>query len=406
MPNFSFKALDPVGRSYVGEITADSPNAARMALALRGDTPLQVKRAVHWFNKATLESIQSRFTSLKPQELILFTKQLCTLIRVGAPLLRILEILEKQTENVKLKRIIGAIASDIEGGATFFNAFKKHPNVFSPLYCNMVQAGESSGTIPEVLARLIFIIEHDHQIKTKIRAAMQYPMTVLVALVVAFVVVLTMVIPKFVTIFENANLELPLATRICIMLSNCFTQYGVWVGVGCFSVVTLLTYILRTKKGRYVRDVCLLRIPIVGPLLIKAAIARFASIFSILHGSGLLILDSIRIVSGTIGNAAIARELTYVSEQLEEGRGLAGPLGSTRYFTPLFINMVAIGEESGKLDDMMSEAAQHYDTEVGYAIGKLMGAIGPCLTVVMACMIGFFAMAIYMPMWDLSQIAK
>ena len=171
------------------------------------------------------------------------------------------------------------------------------------------------------------------------------------------------------------------------------------------AIITLVAY-LKTAKGRVVRDTFIIEIPIIGPLLLKASISRFASMFSILHASGVDILDSMEILSGTIGNAAISRELENIRNRLEEGRGIAGPLREAKYFTPMLINMVAIGEETGNLQDMLQDVADHYDTEVEYSMHKLSEAIGPLLTIGLAAVVGFFALAIFLPMWDLTTMVK
>jgi type IV pilus assembly protein PilC len=223
---------------------------------------------------------------------------------------------------------------------------------------------------------------------------------------VAFFVLLTFVIPKFVNIFTNAGLVLPLPTKICMALYTFMANNWYWiVGGVILGIVALISY-FRTESGRLVRDTALLQIPVIGPLLLKAAVSRFASIFSILHASGVDILDSMRILTGTIGNAAVARELDSIRGRLEEGRGIAEPLRSTKYFTPMLINMVAIGEETGHLHEMLQEVANHYDTEVEYSMHKLSEAIGPVLTIGLAAVVGFFALAIFLPMWDLTTMVK
>jgi type IV pilus assembly protein PilC len=317
-----------------------------------------------------------------------------------------LEILEQQTENPRLRGIMSRMHQDIKEGASLYDAFSKHPKVFSPLYCSMIRAGESSGALPEVLDRLTYIIEHEHQVKSDIKSALTYLVIVVVFLFSAFLILITQVIPKFVTIFKNAGLKLPLPTQICIFIYEILSSY--WyliIGVVIVAVV-FLYYYLKTRQGKFMRDTLLMRIPLVGPLFAKSAVSRFASIFSILQASGVDVLDSMDILSDTMGNAAISSELDNIKDRLTEGRGIAGPLSEAKYFTPMLINMVAIGEESGNLESMMQEVASHYDSEVEYAMKKMTEAIGPLLTVGLAAVVGFFALAIFLPMWDLTLIAK
>ncbi|MCP4371866.1 MAG: type II secretion system F family protein, partial [Deltaproteobacteria bacterium] len=343
---------------------------------------------------------------IKAPDLILFTKQFRTMIRAGVSMMQILQILQQQTENIRLKKILGQMQQDVNEGLSLHEAFKKHPKVFSVLYCSMVEAGEASGALPEILDRLTYIIEHEYKVKADIKSALQYPIVVVSFLAIAFIVLLTFVIPKFVNIFTNAGLKLPLPTKICMALYQFMANSWILIIGGLFVFIAVMVLFLRTQQGQYLKDFILLKIPIIGQLLLKAAISRFASIFAILHSSGVDILDSMDILSGTIGNAAVSQELEGIKNRLEEGRGIAGPLMAAKYFTPMMINMVAIGEETGNLQDMLTEAASHYDTEVEYSMKKMSEAIGPMLTVGLAAVIGFFALAIFLPMWDLTTMVK
>jgi type IV pilus assembly protein PilC len=353
-----------------------------------------------------LSNIRERFSPIKAPELILFTKQFKTMFDAGVSMMNMLGILEAQTENLKLRRILGTMHQDIKEGASLYEAFSKHKKVFSPLYCSMIRAGEASGALPEVLERLIYIIEHEHKVKSDIKSALTYPIIVVVFLFTAFLVLITQVIPKFVNIFKNAGLTLPLPTQICLLIYDFLSNYWYIIIGGVALIVIFLFYYLKTEQGKFTRDTLLMRLPLLGPLFTKSAVSRFASIFSILQSSGVDVLDSMDILAGTIGNAAVARELEGLKDSLAEGRGIAGPLGKAKYFTPMLINMVAIGEESGKLEGMLRDVAEHYDTEVEYSMKKLSEAIGPLLTVGLAAVVGFFALAIFLPMWDLTRIAR
>ena len=406
MGTFAYKAVDSEGQHRSGLIEAGSVDEANSLLAAQGDFPFRIHehRVIQW--KAILAKLSSRLVPVKPGELILFTKQISTMVRVGVPMLELMRILEKQTENRRLKRVAAEIAEDIKEGSSLSDALSKHPTVFSPLYCNVVHAGETSGTLPETLDRLIYIIEHEAQVKADIHSAIQYPIVVMVAMCLAFAILLTFVVPKFVKFFSQAKIELPFLTRLCLALSHFMTQYWYVILFGLAVIVFVLHRVLKTREGRFIRDRLLLRIPLIGPLLIKAAMSRFASIFAILQASGVLVLDSMRILSGTIGNEAMSREFDRIYSLLQEGGGVSGPLKSSRYFPPLVVNMVAVGEESGKLDLMLREVAAHYDSEVRYAMKKLTDSIGPVLIVALAVVVAFFALAIYLPMWDLTKMAK
>jgi type II secretory pathway component PulF len=406
MALYSYQAFNESGNVVTGEIEADSLAIANNVLSARGFIPTKVMEKGQVASGAFIRKLIERFTPIKPSELILFTKQLKTMIRAGVPILKLLKVLENQTENVALRNMILAIYEDVEEGSSLHDAFRKHPKAFSPLYCSMLRAGEASGALPEILERLIYILEHEHKVKSDIKSAFQYPIIVLAFLGIAFFVLLTFVVPKFVGIFTRANLVLPLPTQICMALYQLLANYWFILLLAVIAAVVFLRYYLKTDQGKYIRDSIFMELPLIGTLFVKAAMARFASIFSILQTSGVPVLDCIRILTETIGNSAISREFSIVSERLEEGRGLAEPLKSAKYFPPLVINMIAIGEESDNLEEMLSEIATHYDAEMEYAMKKLSDAIAPILTIGLAVVVGFFALAIYLPMWDMTKMAR
>ncbi len=406
MTQFAYQAINENGNPISGLIEADSVETASQLLSTRGYIPTRVDEPLRGSGKEGSKNFFDHLRPLKAPDLILFTKQFGTMIRSGIPMLTLLKVLENQTVHPALKGALAAIQQDIKEGAGLAEAFKRHPRIFSSLYCSMLHAGETSGSLPRILDRLIYIIDHEHKVKSDIRSALNYPMIVVIALVIAFFVLLTFVVPQFVNIFMRAGLDLPLPTRICMALYEVLSGYWPFVIGGLLAASTGLFLYVRTDRGRYLRDRFLLSLPLIGPLFVKSAMSRFASVFSILQASGVTILDCIQILVGTIGNHAISREFDRIREQLEQGFGIAEPLRSARYFPPMVINMVAIGEESGNLDEMLQQVSLHYDAEVEYAMKRLSDAIGPILTVGLAAVVGFFALAIFLPMWDLTKMVK
>jgi type IV pilus assembly protein PilC len=406
MPNFSYKALTETGASAKGEIEADSVESASSLIAARGYIPTQVREIKAGAPAVKASGFSGLFSGIKAPELILFSKQFKTLIRSGVPMLTILQVLEDQNENKQLKSVLGDIHRDIQEGASLYDAFRRHPAVFPPLYCSMLKAGESAGALPEILDRLVYVIEHEHKVKSDVKSAMTYPIIVLSFLAVAFFILLIGVIPKFVNVFKTAGLDLPLPTKICLWLYQVIVQYWYVLAIAVIGGGIAFFLYSRTGQGRFVLDTLLLKLPLAGKLFQKAAISRFASIFSILQSSGVDILDAMDILSGTIGNSAISRQLDGIKDRLKEGRGISGPLRQAKYFTPMLVNMIAVGEESGNLDALLRDVAMHYDTEVEYATKKLSDAIAPILTVSLAAVVGFFALAIFLPMWDISLKVK
>ncbi len=406
MKKFACQAIDESGVTISSVVEAESAEMANDILLSQGYIPTKVTTEGMVSLRQAWLNIMAKVTPVTAQELILFTKQFRTMLRAGVSLIKLLQILGHQTENMNLQKIIAAMTQDVKEGLSLYDALKKHPKTFSNLYCGMVRAGESSGALPDILDRLIYIIDHENKIKSDIKAAFQYPIIVTAFLVIAFFVLLTFVVPKFVNIFLSAGLELPVLTRICMLMYNYLANYWYLLIGGLFALGVSLNFYLRTESGKFVRDSLLMRLPILGPLFIKAAMSRFASIFAILQASGVTVLDSMNILSGTIGNVAISREFDQIIDKLEEGWGIAKPLESAKYFTPIVINMVAIGEESGNLEETLREISEHYDVELEYAMKKLTDAIGPMLTVGLAAVVGFFALAIFLPMWDLIGVVR
>ncbi len=405
MPTFVYQAINENGNKVSGVVDAETAALAQGTLNDRGLIPTSVKphRGGGGGRTAKRGGI---FTAVKAPDLILFTKQFQTMIRSGVPMLQILQVLEQQTENKKLKAVLSDMHEEIKRGAGLHEAFLRHTAVFSPLYCSMIQAGEATGSLPEVLERLIYIIDHEHKVRSDIRSALQYPIIVVIFLVIAFFVLLTFVVPQFVKIFQSAGVALPLPTRICMFMYESLVNYWHVMLAGLAAGIAALAYYFKTEQGQYARDTALLKMPLIGPLFVKAAMSRFASIFSIFQASGVPILRALAVLTKTIGNAGISREFNKISNHLEQGRGIAGPLKTARYFPPMVINMVAIGEETGNLDDLLRAVSAHYDTEVEYAVKKLSDSIGPLLTLGLAAIVGFFAFAIFLPMWDLTKILR
>lgn len=401
MTIYIYQAINDSGAKVSGSIEADSIELATETLVDRGLIPSKVMDQKASRPLSGVFSFFERLRFVKSLDLILFTKQFKTLIQAGVPMMTLLQTLESQTEDPLLKKTIISMTQDVREGSSLYDAFRKYPRIFSPLYCSMVRAGEASGALPEILNRLIYILEHEQKMKTDIHSALQYPIIVISFLTIAFFVVLTYVIPKFSALFDRIGSELPLLTRICIVAYSFILNYWIIIILVITALIMISIYYLRTEKGRLNWDSLLLNLPLLGPLFNKAAMSRFASIFSILQSSGVAVLDSMQILSNTINNAAISREFIKIMERLEEGRGISVPLSQSKYFTPIVINMVAVGEESGNLEEMLDNISSHYDDELEYAMKRFSSAIGPILIICLVAMIAFFALAIYQPIWML-----
>ncbi len=404
MATYFYKALNETGNPLSGTLEAESIQNANAILLARGLTPSEVRQAKVENRDSLAVRIKALTGGVKTSDLILFTKQFRSMLNAGVPILRIMQVLEAQTESKVLREAISGIIVDIRQGATISDSFEKYPKIFSPLYCSMLRAGEVSGNVSSVLDRLIYIIEHEAKIKSDIRAALQYPLIVVIALGIAFVVLLTLVIPQFVSLFSKAGLQLPMPTKIAMLMYSILKNYWYLVIGSVVAIVFVMFQYFKTDNGKLVRDSFFLAIPILGPLFQKAAMSRFASIFAILQTSGVPVMQSLSILTDTIGNAAIAKSFDHVRDKIQEGAGIAVPLKTAKYFTPMVVDMIAIGEESGNIDEMLREISKHYDDEVEYAVKALSDAIGPILIVALAAVVGFFALAIFLPMWDMTKM--
>ena len=406
MANYVYSAINETGKTVSDSMEAESEEMVNTMLAARNLIPVRiVQQDKSGFSLSSLSSL--RFgAAVKTKDLILFTKQFRSMMQAGVPIIRLMQVLVSQTQDKTLKKVATEISQDIKDGMTLYAAMKKHPSVFSPLYLSMINAGEISGSVPEILERLIDIVEHEAKIKKDIKSALQYPIIVVIALVIAFVVLLTFVIPKFVAIFAKAGIALPLPTKIAMIMYQGLANYWHILLGGIIALVVFLRYYIKTPAGRYTFDTFLLKMPLFGSLFQKAAMSRFAAIFAIMQASGVPVMRTMEVVSDTIGNTAISREFDNVRDKIQEGQGISGPLRSAKHFTPMVVDMVAIGEESGNIEEMMRQVSLHYDDEVQYAVKGLADSIGPILMVGLAAVVGFFALAIFMPMWDLTKMVK
>jgi type II secretory pathway component PulF len=405
MALYQFKAIDENGQPVSGEIEADSRDAALGLVAGRGLIPQTAKKKSGQSGiMGVLNNLPLPGRLVKTKALILFTKQFKTMVHAGVSIVQVFQILWDQTENPHLRKAIARMLEDIREGRSLFQAFSDHPRIFPRLYCAMIRAGEESGALPEIMDRLIYVITHEEKVKNDIQGALRYPMFVLAVLGGAFLVLLTFVVPRFVDIFEQGGVEIPLPTRICMMMYTFLSQFGGYMLLTAGVLMVAGFYYVRTDTGRLMKDRLLMALPLIGSLLVKSAMSRFSSIFSILQASGVGVLESLRVLTDTIDNAAIAVEFKKIRTQLEEGRGISGPLKRARYFPPMVVSMVAIGEESGNLDGMLKEISDHYDAEVEYATKRLAEALGPLLMVFMSAMVGFFILAIFKPMWEMANI--
>ncbi|MBW1741403.1 MAG: type II secretion system F family protein [Deltaproteobacteria bacterium] len=402
MPTFTYKAQTEDGSPVSGTMEADSPPAVAAQLDSMGYFPISITEKKGF----SFDDLVSRFERVKIEDLIFFTRQLLTITKSGIPLLSGLKALEQQTENKKLKHVISMIAKDVDQGKSFSSALAKYPDIFPELYVNMIEAGELGGTLDDILDRLIFTLEFNMKTSTNLKAAMRYPVFVVVSLCVAFGIVVTLVIPKFSVIFERSTMDLPAPTRIMLLLNFVVQTYWYYLLFGIGMVAIAFFIYIRQESGRLNWDHLKLRIPIVGPIFLKIYMSRFSSMLETLSRSGVSIDTALDVVSRTLGNAYLALKTREIAEKVRSGRGITDSLRESDIFPPLVVRMVFTGEESGSLDDMLREVTNYYEREIDYSVSRLSSYIEPVLTVGLGIMVLFMALAIFLPWWDMIKTFK
>jgi MSHA biogenesis protein MshG len=402
MPSYEYKAVTPAGEVVTEVLEAASEQTVSKEIYHKGYRPVSIKIRKE---EKSIASSALFAKKIKMDEIILFTRELVTLLRAGVPMLTALEALSSQSSK-EMGEVLNQVYVDVMSGKSFSQSLDKHPKVFTKLYVNSVYAGEMSGALDEVMERISAVLKHDSETRKKVKSAMRYPTFVVCAMVVAFIVIMSQVVPKFATIFSSMNMELPLPTKILMGTSefieaNVLLIFGVLIG----GAVALKMFI-KTKQGRLWWDGLVMKIPLIGPLSSKSAMARFTKMFETLNRSGLPILQTLTTVATAVGNTVIEKSIMNVAVGVEKGGGIAGSMKKFDLFPPMVIRMISIGEQSGSLDDMLKSIANHYDMEVEYAIKGLTSMIEPILTIVMAGAVVVLALGIFLPMWNMVGVIR
>ncbi len=335
---------------------------------------------------------------VKPKVLTTFTRQLATLVDAGLPLLRGLRVLEKQERNGTLKGILGELALAIEGGSTFSEALAQHPKVFNRLFVNMVKAGELGGVLEVVLKRLAEFSEKAQKIRGKVKAALFYPVAVLIVAVGILALLLIMVIPKFKEVFAGMDIELPGFTKFVLACSDAVRLHFVTTIIGIAVFVVLFKLAVKTKIGRLIWDKTKLKVPPFGPVVSKVAIAQFTRTLGTLVSSGVPILQALTIVKETSGNVIVSNAIAGVHESVKEGETITAPLESSGVFPPMVVSMVDVGEQTGALPEMLLRISDNYDEEVDNAVASMTSLLEPIMIVFLAVIVGSIVIAMFLPL--------
>lgn len=398
MSSFVYSAIDPGGKNVKGTIEAESENLVLAKLHEQRYHVLNVtedKRAAKTATKTTSTK------KVKLTNMVIFSRQFATMIDAGVAIVRCLDILEGQTKDPALKPVIGQCKKDVKGGLSLTDAFSKHPNVFSRLYVNMVKAAETGGILDKILDRLASFLENEQEIRAKIKGAMIYPILVLVFALGMVAALLIFVLPKFKEIFVSMNVEMPAATRLLFGISAFAQQFwwlGLSLGIGGFF---FYRWYSKTEKGGWQIDSLKLKLPVVGELVQKMAISRFSRTFATLIASGVPMMRSLEIVGETSGNRVIAHTIENARNAIREGQKISTPLAASNLFPGMVTHMIDIGEETGRLSEMLAKVSDFYDSEVENAVKTLTSLIEPCLIVTMGGIVGFIAVSIMGPIFKL-----
>lgn len=403
MPFFQYKARDKFGKSVAGGMKGDSGSAVALRLKQMGYVPVFVREVREGPGRG---GFLPPWRAVKAGDVNMFTRQLFILERAGLPLLASFAAIRDQTVNVVFKNTLGDISKEIEKGASLSLALERHPEIFNPLYVSMVRSGEASGKMSEILERLATLGEREEDIRLRVQAATRYPIIVVVAMLGAFLLLTAMVVPRFSAIYGSFAVELPLPTRILFGMQRAMSHY-LWITLLVIGgAVFLVRRLIRSKRGRLFWDAAKLKIPIFGPLLMKFAMSRFSHITAILMKSGVPILQILDLVAAGAGNAVLSRTLENIKKNVNEGRGMLEPMKASGMFPPIVTQMVAVGEETGRLAELLLHVSDYYDSQVDYIIGNLVSLIEPILIFVLGCGVLFMALAIFLPMWNMMSLFK
>ncbi len=400
MSTFSYIALDVNGKTVKGKVEAESEQLVLSKLHEQRYHVLSVNEGKA--NAAKSGATTSKNAkSIKLGAMVIFSRQFATMIDAGIAIVRCLDILEGQTKEPMLKGVISQCKKDVKGGMSLTDAFSKHPNVFSRLYVNMVKAAEAGGILDTILERLSGFLEKENEIRGKIKAAMIYPVLVLVFASIMVMVLFVVVLPRFKEIFVSMNVEMPASTNMLFVFSTFLvSSWYILLGIAVAAHFAYKWY-SKTEKGAWQIDVIKLKIPVVGELVQKMAISRFARTFATLIASGVPMMRSLEIVSETSGNRVIAHAIDSARNAIREGQKVSTPLVQSGLFPAMVTHMIDIGEETGRLSEMLSKVSDFYDEEVENAVKGLTSMIEPCLIVVMGGLVGFIAISIMAPIFKL-----
>src|SRR5579863_9333104 len=396
MPVYTYRGVNRAGATVVGERSATSKTEAATILKRENINVSKLSEKGKEFNIPTFG------TGVDSKELAIFTRQFSVMIDAGLPLVQCLEILAGQQENKTFQKILTGVRASVEGGATLSTSMKQYEKVFDPLYYNMVEAGETGGILDTILQRLASYIEKNVKLKRAVKSAMIYPISVLTIAAGVITLLLWKVVPIFVTLFNGLDVDLPLPTRIVVALSNFVGSiYGLMIVIMLVAAIFALKFWYGTPPGRMAIDTVILKLPVVGPVMRKIAVARFTRTLGTLISSGVPILEGLDITARTSGNAVVERAIAQTRKAVEAGRSLVDPLKETDVFPGMVTQMIGVGEQTGAMDAMLQKIADFYEDEVDAAVKDLLTALEPIMIVFLGVVVGGVVISMYLPLFSL-----
>lgn len=394
MPRFVYTARNFEGKIITSDTEGDSKEAVISKLRERGYFVTNIKEKGKEF-----QLFQKK---VSPGEISIFARQFATMIGAGVPLVRCLTILCQQCENPRFKEIITKVRQDVEAGSNLSKALQQHPKVFNNLFVNLVKAGEAGGILEDILSRLATYLESSEQLKQKVKGAMTYPVVVFSIAILVVIFLIVFVLPTFETIFKDmGESKLPLPTRILLGISGFMNDYLILVVIGAAAAFIGVKKFFESERGSRLFDTNILKMPVIGLMQKKVAVAKFTRTLGTLIASGVPILQALEVTADTAGNVVIAEAVNKTRASIREGESISEPLKASNVFPPMVVQMIAVGEETGELDKMLTKIADFYDQEVDTAVKGLTSIIEPIVIVFMGVVIGGIVMAIFMPMLEL-----
>jgi type IV pilus assembly protein PilC len=400
---FNYRARDNTGKLVRGILEAISQEDVAEKLQRMGYAPVTITKV---FAGLKLEQLGWNFRRIKTQDIVMFNVQLANMLNAGLSIISSLETLQKQCENKRLSEVIGRVSRSVEAGESFSQALEKHPRVFPNLFVSMVKAGETSGDLGKVLNRYAEFAETQAELQRKIREALYYPIILIVAATGVIVFLATVLIPKFVEIFNRAGISLPLPTIVLFGIGTAIRQFWYLIILSGVLIILGLRRYVRTKTGKFRFDKVSLKLPILGPVVRKTCISRFARTLSTLVDSGVPILESLDIVSDVVNNQVLGRVIRQMRQSVEKGERLAESLKVSEEFPPDTVQMISVGEESGNLVGMLNKISNFYDRATGYSIKKMVASLEPILLLVMGAIVAFTMASMLLPMFNMVKILK